>query len=428
LSNFESVLVHKSGEEIQIEMSSSLTTWKGVQAQIVSFRDVYERKKYELELVEAKRKAEESDRLKSAFLANMSHEIRTPMNGILGFTSLLMEPDLTGEQQQNYIEIIRESGDRMLNTVNDIIEISKIETGQISISFKKVNINEQLEYLCNFFKPEIEEKGLELKIIEKLPADQSTIMTDVLKINSILTNLIKNAIKYSKTGSIHLSCKQHDNHLLFTIKDNGIGIPQNRIDAIFDRFVQADITDKRAYEGSGLGLAITKSYVEMLGGEIWVESVQGNGSTFYFTIDYLMAETQSPFLKLKDKGAQNGAEESLILVAEDEDVGFLLIESFLSNENYKLMRAKNGREAVEMVRKNNDISLVLMDLKMPEMDGLEATEKIREFNTDISIIAQTAYALEGDKAKALNAGCNGYISKPIHRQELIAGIEKLLRQ
>jgi len=428
LSNFEAVLVQKSGQEILIEISASLTIWKGIRAQIISFRDITLRKKNEQELIEAKQKAEESDRLKSAFLANMSHEIRTPMNGILGFTDLLQDPDLTGDEQQNYIEIIKKSGDRLLDTVNDIIEISKIETGQVSVSMNEINITEQLDYLYNFFKPEVESKGIQLTVHNDLPLYMSTIKTDEVKLHSILSNLIKNAIKFTRSGSISISCTQVDKYLQFKIKDTGIGIQSERLDAIFDRFVQADIGDTRAHEGSGLGLAISKSYVKMLGGNIWVESEVEKGSTFYFTIEFIPAESPVGMKgqKVTEK-IMEPVERHSILVAEDEDISYLLVQSILSNENYKLLRAKNGKEAINLVQNNSDIDAVLMDLKMPEMDGLEATKKIREFNLAIPIIAQTAYALFGDREKALNVGCNDYVTKPINKELLLEKIERLIK-
>lgn len=252
--------------------------------------DITEKKKYEEELIAAKEKAEESDRLKSAFLANMSHEIRTPMNGILGFSSLLKDPGLSGSKQQAYIEIIEKSGARMLNTINDIMDISKIHAGQVKIKMSEIELNEQLDFLHNFFTPEFEKKGIRLFIKKGLPDHESKIKTDYEKLNSVLTNLVKNAIKFTAAGSIELgySVKKHRDtfELEFYVKDTGIGIPENRIHAIFDRFVKADIEDKMVFEGSGLGLAISKAYVEILGGKIRVESQEGKGSVFYFTIPY----------------------------------------------------------------------------------------------------------------------------------------------
>jgi len=424
---YEVFALRKTGEEFPVRLEGRMIPFKGKKMRVVEFRDITEMKKAEMELIRAKEKAEESDRLKSAFLANMSHEIRTPMNGILGFTSLLQEPDLSGEEQKHYIDIIQKSGDRMLNTVNDIIEISKIETGQVSLTLSEVKINIVLEHLYDFFKHEAENKRIQLFLNNDLPADESIIKTDELKIDSILTNLIKNAIKYSNSGFITISCKKESNNLLFTIKDTGIGIPKNRLHAIFERFVQADVADTRVHEGSGLGLAITKSYVEMLGGEIRVESEEGKGSVFYFTIDYIPGGNHLEIEKPKITEIETAKVKELhLLIVEDDDVSSLLMENFFANRNYILVRARNGKEAVEIVRNNNDIDLVLMDLRMPEMDGLEATKKIRAFNSTIPIIAQTAFALQGDKDEAIKAGCNNYISKPINKNQLLDMIKQYI--
>lgn len=241
------------------------------------------------ELLLAKEKAEESDRLKSAFLANMSHEIRTPMNGILGFTRLLQKSNLTGKQQEKYIDIIQKSGTRMLSTVNDIIDISKIESGLVKLSVSEVNISEQMKYLHSFFTPETAQKGIELRLKKYISKNDIKVKTDLDKFNSIVTNLIKNAIKFTNQGSIELGYRTLDengkNKVEFYVKDSGIGIPNHRQKAVFDRFIQADIEDKQAKQGSGLGLAISKAYAEMLGGKIWVDSQEGKGTTFYFTIE-----------------------------------------------------------------------------------------------------------------------------------------------
>ncbi|MDA3882479.1 MAG: PAS domain S-box protein [Bacteroidales bacterium] len=254
----------------------------------VVFTDVTKNKQYEQQLIAAKEKAEESDRLKSAFLANMSHEIRTPMNGILGFADLLKEPNLAEGQLQAYIDIIEKSGARMLNILNDIIDISSLEVGLIKPDMKKTNINAHIEYIFSFFKPEAEAKGIQLSCKNSLSTQEAIINTDPEKVYAILTNLVKNAIKYTPHGSIELGCSLITNsesgELEFYVKDTGVGITKDRQDAIFERFVQADILDKMAQEGAGLGLAITKAYVEMLGGKIWLESEEGKGSTFYFTL------------------------------------------------------------------------------------------------------------------------------------------------
>jgi len=422
---YEAFAVRKNGEEYPVRLEGRMIPYNGKKVRVVEFRDITEIKMAEYELIAAKEKAEESDRLKTAFLANMSHEIRTPMNGILGFTSLLQEPDLSGEEQHRYIDIIQQSGDRMLQTVNDIIEVSKIETGQVDVTQTLVNICDLLNYLFLFFKPETEKKGIQLFLENELSGKECNITTDKIKINSILTNLIKNAIKYSDSGSIKISCQKKSPHLLFSVEDEGIGIPVNRQKAIFERFVQADIEDSRAQEGSGLGLAITQSYAKMLGGEVWVESQEGIGSTFYATIEYIPSNCIESGLKPKESKIMSDELKKIeILVAEDDNVSFLLLQNILSKENYHLTQVTNGLEVVDMLQRTPNFHLILMDIKMPEMDGIEATKKVREFNSTIPIIAQTAYALEGDKEKALQAGCNGYISKPINKDDLLKQIRK----
>lgn len=252
--------------------------------------DITDKKKYELDLLKAKEKAEESDRLKSAFLANMSHEIRTPMNGILGFADLLKQPDITGDEQKEFISIIEQSGVRMLNIINNIIDVSKIESGMMEIDLNETNINELIDYIYTFFKPESDAKNINLKVSKSLPSDEATIYTDQEKIYAILTNLVKNAIKYTETGMIEFGYNlKFDNDisvLEFYVTDTGIGIPQDRQQAIFERFVQADIADKMARQGAGLGLTITRAYLDMLNGKIWVESEEGVGSTFYFSLPF----------------------------------------------------------------------------------------------------------------------------------------------
>lgn len=250
--------------------------------------EIEQRKQAEQKLIVALEHAKESDRLKSAFLANMSHEIRTPMNGILGFAELLKEPELSGEQQKHYIDIIERSGARMLCIINDIVDISKIESGQMNMSISETNVNEQIEFIYSFFKVEVEQKGEHLDLLKNIPSNETIISTDREKLYAILTNLVKNSIKYTSKGSIEFGYSVietlNTTSLLFFVKDTGIGIPKQRQEAIFERFIQSDVVDKMARQGAGLGLAISKAYVEMLGGKIWVESEEGKGSTFYFTI------------------------------------------------------------------------------------------------------------------------------------------------
>lgn len=248
--------------------------------------NITDRKLSELELISAKEKAEESDRLKSAFLANMSHEIRTPMNGILGFAELLKNTELSGDQQHEFLDIIEKSGHRMLNIINDIVDISKIEAGVMPVEIKALDTHAMMEYIYAFFKPEVEAKSMNFSIKNTVPHDESVIYTDPEKAYAILTNLVKNAIKYSQKGFIEFSVTKKGNFLEFYVKDSGIGIPRDRLDTVFERFIQVDTDSNITKQGAGLGLSISKAYIEMLGGKIWLESTLGNGSTFYFTLPY----------------------------------------------------------------------------------------------------------------------------------------------
>ena len=393
---------------------------------VVTIRDVTENIRKENELIKAKEKAEESDRLKSAFLANMSHEIRTPMNGILGFANLLKDPRLNDEEKKEYIKIIDKAGARMLNIINDIVSISQIEAGQTKPDIRESNINEQIEYIYTFFKPEVEAKGIQLFFKNSLPSNNALIKTDREKVFAVLTNLVKNAIKYTNQGAIEFGYEKKDDNLEFFIKDSGVGIPQDRQKAIFERFVQADIEDKMARQGAGLGLSISKAYVEMLGGKIWVESEIGKGSTFYFSLPYnSKLEEKNGIGKIIQEDDENNKIKNLkILIAEDDETSEILISTIVKEYSREIIKARTGIETVEMCRKNPDINLILMDIQMPGLNGYEATRQIRQFNKDVIIIAQTAFGFTGDRKKAIEAGCNDYISKPIQKEILTSLIQE----
>lgn len=372
------------------------------------------------ELQKALVRAKESDQLKSAFLANMSHEIRTPMNGIIGFAELLKNPNLSTEEHKNYVEIIGKSGNRLLSIINDIVDISKIEAGQMQVGSSVTDVNEQMQYIFTFFKPEANEKGLHFALNNPFADKEILISTDHEKLYAILINLVKNAIKYTAKGGIQFGYDIKGDHFEFYVTDTGIGISENRLKAIFERFIQADFNDKMARQGAGLGLAIAKSYVELLGGTIWVESEFQKGSTFYFTLPYVAGLNKEDIEhnRLPVNQEPSAVDKLKILVTEDDSISRMLILKTIEQFGKEILLAKTGLEALEICRNNPDLDLILMDMQMPQMNGYEATNEIRKFNSKVIIFAQTAFALEGDKEKTIEAGCNGYISKPIKKEEL----------
>lgn len=418
-----------------LNSSGSILKWFG------TCTDINEIKCKEEELIIAKDLAQENDRLKSAFLANMSHEIRTPMNGILGFSSLLKTPGLSGQKQLEYISIIEKSGTRMLNIINDIVDISKIESGLMEVSLSETNINEQIDFVYKFFKESARQKGLQLFFKNELTNKESIIYTDREKVYAILINLVKNAIKFTDAGSIEFGYEVVANNqqihpnpygkdpeelshssLRFYVKDTGIGIATDRQLAIFERFVQADISDIDARQGAGLGLTISKAFVELLGGKIWLESnCEVVGSTFYFSLPFYQVQNKNSINEgSTPKHNKNDLSNKLkILIVENDEMSELFLRKILGNSSLEILTAYTGAEAITIIKDNPDIDLIMMDIKLRNINGYEATALIRLLNKNVIIIAQTAYALTGDKEKAIEAGCNDYISKPIDKDELL---------
>ena len=419
-------LIKKGGDYISTDLNAVVLPDGTIYG---SCRDITERKLAESELIEAKEKAEESDRLKSAFLTNMSHEIRTPMNGILGFAELLKEPNLTSDDQQDFIQTMQISGERLLNTINSIVDISKIESGLMGIDIEETNLNEKIEFTYKFFKPEAENKKLQLLYKNGLPTNEAIIKTDNEKVYGILTNLVRNAIKFTFDGSIEFGFEKKGEYLEFFVKDTGIGIPQKQQQLIFERFRQGSESHNRGYEGSGLGLSISKSYVEMLGGRIWVESKEGLGSTFYFTIPYIAVSEEKTTIEnvVSAEHKEVQLKNLKILIVEDDEISYSLLSRTLQKISQEVLHVITGVQAVEACRNYPNLDLVLMDIRMPQMNGLEATQQIRQFNKDVIIIAQTAYAFTGDREKAIEAGCNDYISKPINKTLLYELIKKYFK-
>ncbi|OFX17574.1 MAG: hypothetical protein A2033_04535 [Bacteroidetes bacterium GWA2_31_9] len=377
-------------------------------------------------LENAKEKAEESDKLKSAFLANMSHEIRTPMNGIIGFIELLKKPNLNVEKREFYTNVINGSCKQLLSIINDIIDISKIESNQINTNYSSINIEALMQKLVDFFKIQAINKNLNLEYSNKNETIIKNIITDEQKLNQILTNLIGNAIKFTENGSIEFGYKLKNNFLEFFVKDTGIGIEEKYFEIIFDRFRQIEDNYTRKFGGNGLGLSITKAFVEKLGGKIRVESIPSKGTIFYFTVPYKSAEPEDIMLKstqIYDYDFSNHK----IIVAEDEDSNYIYLNEILINTNARIIRAKNGIELIDILKNERNVNLILMDIKMPEMSGIEATKIIKNSNHNIPIIVCTAYALSGDKEEFINAGCDDYISKPIIEQELLRKMSVFLK-
>jgi CheY-like chemotaxis protein len=307
----------------------------------------------------------------------------------------------------------------------------------MKMDIKETNINEQIEYIYTFFKPEVEGKGMQLSFSNSLPSREVTLKTDREKVYAILANLVKNAIKYSEKGSIEFGYVKKAGFLEFYVKDTGIGIPKDRQEAIFERFLQADIADKMARQGAGLGLSISKAYVEMLGGNIWVESEEGNlpagkagGSVFYFTLPYLLETIKENSTKKEISTPVEALpiNKLKILIVEDDEPSEMFLSALVKEHSTTVLKAGTGIEAVDICRNNPDIDLVLMDIQMPGLNGYEATRQIRQFNKDVIIIAQTAFGLSGDKEKAIEAGCNDYISKPINKDKLLALIQQYFKK
>lgn len=368
------------------------------------------------ELLVAKSKAEESDNLKTAFLENMSHEVRTPLNGILGFAEFLKDPDLEKEQVEQYIGIIDASSKQLLTIINDILDISKIQAGQINVSKSDVNITELLEDIYQENKEQAELKHLSL-VLNKRDLDKNIIaQTDGSKVKQILNNLINNAIKFTSKGTIEFGFEVKEQLLSFFVKDSGIGIAPEDQSLIFKPFSKVENSAARKYGGNGLGLAISRALVEKLGGTMSLASAINNGSIFIFTIPYTEADTipHRQRVKVESKVVENRP-QATILIAEDEVYNYYYMEELLKPMKIKTLHAWNGVEAVEMVKNNPDISMVLMDIKMPEMDGLTATRLIKEMKPRLPVVAQTAYESREDREKAKIAGVDYYLTKPISR-------------
>jgi CheY-like chemotaxis protein len=389
-------------------------------------RNITQQHKQQQELLHAKDKAEESDRLKTSFLANMSHEIRTPMNAILGFSSLLENPDLQQERKSRYIKIIKERSDDLLHIISDILDISAIEAGKIELEFKHVKVGDLLKEQHQLYQEKIALTDKELLFSLAIPNDLQDIAvkTDAFRLKQIISNLIDNAIKFTHKGSIEISMNVVKNKLHINVKDSGIGIPEDKFDVVFDRFRQLEETTTRLYGGNGLGLAICKSFAEALKGKIQVESVLGEGSTFTISLPYYNDNEFEAEQELNPN--EMHWEKHHVLLVEDDIISAEYLKELMRKTGLNLHHAENGRRAIDIFNNNPEISLVLMDIQLPDINGLEVTKILKSTGRKITVIAQTAFVLTEDRNKLLAGGCDDFLSKPIKTNALLHKLNQYL--
>ncbi len=386
-----------------------------------------QRKKAVQDLTAALVKAEENDRLKTAFLNNISHEIRTPMNAIIGFSGFLNEPDLKPADRQEYTNIICNATNQLLSIIEDIINISTVEAGQEVLRNKETNLNLILRNLNKQFQVKAKNKNVQLNLTTPLPDELTHIVTDETKVIQIFTNLLNNAFKFTKQGHVSFGYELNEKFLEMYVEDSGIGIPENMHELIFDRFRQADSSIAREYGGTGLGLSISKAYVDLLGGKIWLTSTVRKGTTFCFSLPYNLVARKfetSKTIQHSEPGLSTG--QKTILIAEDEKFNYMLLSELFKGLNAKIIWAHNGLEVLQVYKTQAHVDLVIMDMKMPVMNGFEATQLLREFSPDVPIIALTAYASEKEKIKVLECGCSEMITKPINIKQFRVLISKYL--
>lgn len=382
------------------------------------------------ELSIAKEKAEKSDALKTAFLGNMSHEIRTPMNGIIGVADLLIDNSLDENDRRGFVNIMQLSCNRLLNTINDIIEAAKIDSDQIQIANTEFSLNIMLDSIVSKFTPLFEEKNVGFSLLIEDSVDKDILLYgDDEKLNIILNKLISNALKFTVQGQVSVMCKYQNPFYVFEIKDTGVGIDAEYIPKLFDNFTQEDVSINRGYEGTGLGLAIARGYAKALNGELLVASKKDEGTTFCLKLPLSLTMNIKSLISTNMQNSTNpiALETLSFLIAEDDDISFILAQKILSHEfGAKIIRAKNGIEAIDIFSKDKTIALVLMDIKMPKMDGFECVQQLRLISNDVPIIAVTAFAFAKDKERAMEVGCNDYISKPYIAHTLVEKIRSFV--
>ncbi len=396
------------------------------------YRLEQENAKQKEDLIKAKIRAEESDLLKTEFLNNLSHEIRTPLNGIYGFTSMLSNPDITPKDRDHYVSIIQNCSSQLVSTIDHILAYSMLITKQIVPKYNQLYLNEFLSEIYDTYKSNAQKKGISFLLTNGLTNEESVVYTDKNQLTSIISNILDNAFKYTETGHVKMGYNLLNEKLIFRIEDTGVGIQPENQKKIFDRFSREEKSLTSGNSGLGLGLSIVKESADLIDAEISLESEKGKGTIFYISIPY---NKQEPLLDKKAKIEEPPLYKKSkdipvnILVAEDDFINYMYIETLLLQilgSNIVIHHAVNGKEAIEICESNSDLDLILMDIKMPVLNGYEAISSIKQFSPKIPIIAQTAYSSDDDKKKAEDAGCDSFIAKPIYPDELEVKIHKLL--
>jgi PAS domain S-box-containing protein len=420
---FEAVNISKSGERIPVEVFAKKIDFEGQPAILSSVRNITDRKQYEKELIDAKRKAEEADRLKSQFLHNISHEVRTPLNGIIGFLDLLADEQLPPDQKAEILDIMRQSSDRLIETVTDIVEMSKIQTCLPELKKERFSISEELALLEKEVRSLYSNKDVKLAWTYASGLKDLQMETDREYFKQIILQLISNAFKFTTEGTVSVNIAVDDDQLRITVADTGVGIPKGELAKIFQPFHKTPDTIKNAIDGNGLGLALAKNRANAMGGNISVASQYGQGATFRLVLPGLL-KAEKP--EKAEPVSENALKDKTILVVEDEQSNYLYLEAVLRKKGCKVLHALNGAQAVKMGLNGHKVDLILMDLSMPVMDGFTATQKIREKNKEVPIIAHSAFVLNNEKAFALQSGCNDFLAKPVKQEDLIAVMLKRL--
>jgi two-component system CheB/CheR fusion protein len=395
---------------------------------VITFIDISRLKKFEKELTEAKNKAELANIYKNNFLANMSHEIRTPMNGIIGFAEFLRDPDLSHDDRNTYLNIIKTNSNTLLNLIDDIINISKIEAGELRINESEFNLFQFMqEIYTNYQKLKKDRCKEQVELLLRMPESANPfVITDSMRLRQIISNLLNNALKFTEKGFIELGFDIENEKIKFYVKDTGIGIPPDKQQIIFERFQQSDENIGKKYGGTGLGLAIIKGLVELLQGEVWLESKVNSGSYFIISIPYKAGSGKTKPLLKKGIVTDTDFKDKLILVVEDEETNFNYLRLLLQKHRARIVHAAKGEDAIALSMENKDIKLIILDVNLPDMNGYEIARRIKKIRPQLPIIAHTAYAQEEDREKCLKNGCNDYISKPAFPEELLIKIKNLI--